>query len=212
MIESGMGRTRLGRFALVTVPAVALSAGLGVAILQGSVAAALSSANAFQVTAATGTGDGVELSLRGAQAAAADGDATSADKASAFVTLKNGSVTDVCLAANTNPGIALLPNIGLQVDIPTGAVNLGAVTDLNATDVGTDVVLPSTTVGVAQNELTHQKTVTDGMQAGAFGIQTADAPGSVELANVDAKIYQVTVGALNVAGVKVTPTTAIATC
>ncbi len=58
--EMGMGRTRLGRFAAVTVPATLLTAGLGVAMLQGMVGAVLSSADGFTLNSDRITSDGLK--------------------------------------------------------------------------------------------------------------------------------------------------------
>jgi hypothetical protein len=218
MKEMGMGRVRIGRFAAVTVPAAVVSVGLGVAMLQGAVSASLSSTTPFKVTAATGSGSGVELSLRAAQAAASQTDSTAADKQSAFVTLHNGTVNTVCLAANQPTGIPLIPNIGLKISLP-GSVALGDSVDLNAQGVTTDATLKNVTVGVAQQELDHQSGVAQGANVGGFGIEsgegagaTANDPTNVDLSNINADVFQVALSSIGLTGVTLTPTTATATC
>ncbi len=218
MKEKGMGRVRLGRFAAVTVPATAVSVGLGVAMLQGAVSASLSSTTPFKVTAASGSGSGVELSLRAAQAAASQTDATAADKQSAFVTLHDGTVNAVCLAANQPTGLPIISNIGLKIQLP-GAVALGDSVDLNAQGVTTDATLKNVSVGVAQQELNHQSSVTNGANLGGFGIESGESAGgtandvsNVDLDNVNADVFQVNLASIGLTGVTLTPTSGTATC
>lgn len=218
MKEKGMGRVRLGRFAAVTVPATVVSVGLGVAMLQGAVSASLSSTNPFKVTAASGSGSGVELSLRAAQAAASQTDATAADKQSAFVTLSDGTVNQVCLAANQPTGLPVISNIGLKIQLP-GSVALGDSVDLNAQGVTTDATLKNVSVGVAQEELDHQSSVANGANMGGFGIESGQSAGgaagdtsNVALNNVDADVFQVNLASIGLTGVTLTPTTGTATC
>lgn len=218
MKEMGMGRVRLGRFAAVTVPAAVVSVGLGVAMLQGAVSASLSSTNPFKVTAATGSGSGVELSLRAAQAAASQTDASAADKQSAFVTLHDGTVNTVCLAANQPTGLPLIPNIGLKISLP-GSVALGESVDLNAQGVTTDATLKNVSVGVAQQELNHQAGVAEGANVGGFGIESGEGAGAVandtsnvDLSNINADVFQVALSSIGLTGVTLTPTTGTATC
>lgn len=218
MKEMGMGRVRLGRFAAVTVPAAVVSVGLGVAMLQGAVSASLSSTNPFKVTAASGSGSGVELSLRAAQAAASQTDSSAADKQSAFVTLHDGTVNTVCLAANQPTGMPLIPNIGLKISLP-GAVALGDSVDLNAQGVTTDATLKNVSVGVAQQELNHQAGVAEGSNVGGFGIESGEGAGAVAndtgnvvLNNVNADVFQVALSSIGLTGVTLTPTTGTAVC
>lgn len=218
MKEKGMGRVRLGRFAAVTVPATVVSVGLGVAMLQGAVSASLSSTTPFKVTAASGSGSGVELSLRAAQAAASQTDATAADKQSAFVTLHDGTVNAVCLAANQPTGLPVISNIGLKIQLP-GSVALGSAVDLNAQGVTTDATLKNVSVGVAQQELNHQSSVTSGANQGGFGIESGESAGgtandvsNVALNNVNADVFQVNLASIGLTGVTLTPTAGTATC
>lgn len=187
-------------------------------MLQGAVSASLSSTNPFKVTAATGSGSGVELSLRAAQAAASQTDASAADKQSAFVTLHDGTVNTVCLAANQPTGLPLIPNIGLKISLP-GSVALGESVDLNAQGVTTDATLKNVSVGVAQQELNHQAGVAEGANVGGFGIESGEGAGAVandtsnvDLSNINADVFQVALSSIGLTGVTLTPTTGTATC
>ena len=213
MKVKGMGRTRMGRLAAVTIPATALSAGLGFAILQGMVAAQLSSADAFQVKGDQAVASGLEVSMRGVSAADTQNDATPTKKKSALVTLKDGKVTNMCLAANQN--LPVLGAIGLKLKF-SGAVDLGDI-DLNTDSVvaGT-AVLPKTDIGVAQSELDHQKDVADGYQAGAFGLESGNVnpqQGDVTINGLDADAYGITLSGLNLtSGLSITPELGTADC
>lgn len=213
MKEKGMGRTRLGRFAAVTVPATAVSLGLGFAIVQGAVSAQLSAANAFDVGSSQATGTGLELSLAPATAAATDTDSTTtAQNESALVTLAGGQLDGMCLAANTN--VPLFGNIGLTISVPTVAeggalVDVGTL-DLNAESVNTGATtLPATSVGIAESELDHQSTL-GSETPGGFGMESV---GNVSLAELDAAAYglELTNG-LSLQSLSIAPTTTTAAC
>lgn len=153
-----------------------------------------------------------------AAAAASQTDATSADKQSAFVTLHDGTVNAVCLAANQPTGLPVISNIGLKIQLP-GAVALGDSVDLNAQGVTTDAVLKNVSVGVAQQELNHQSSVTNGANLGGFGIESGESAGgtandvtNVDLDNVNADVFQVNLASIGLTGVTLTPTTGTATC
>lgn len=181
MREKGMGRTRLGRFAAVTVPATALSLGFGVAILQGSVSAAIASANPITVAGASATGTGLELSLREAQAATSDTDKSASSKGSALVTLKGGQLSTMCLAANQS--VPVLGNIGLNISSTT-PVTVGDI-DMSATSVtAATATLPSTFIGKAEGDLTHQGATATNV--GGFGMESA---GNVSLSDLNAQAY-----------------------
>lgn len=211
MFREGTGRTRATRFAAVVLPATIASAGFGVAIVQGAVSAQLASANPFQVSAVNGEGSGLELSLRATQAAASETSGNQSDKGSLFVTLKDGSVSDVCLAANTP--VPVIGNIGLQINVPS-TLGLGEVADVNLTSAAVDsAALPHTVVGAAQDQLTHQGTVTEGKSAGSFGVESGGAPGSLQLDGIEASVYQVALDAIELDNLTVSPSIgAAATC
>lgn len=204
MKEKGMGRTRLGRLAAVTIPATAVTVGFGVAIIQGAVTAQLSATDAFKVKGASATATGLELSMRGASVAASqsDGDpANAVQKKSALVTLANGKVTDLKLCAD-QPLPAPLGVLGLTVSA-VGEVNLGTSVDLSADAVKAGVAtLPSTEIGVAQSQLDHQSTVAQGYNAGGFGLEST---GAVNLAGLDADAYGLTLGGVTLNNLNITP-------
>lgn len=208
MMKKGTGRTKLGRMAALSVPGMLLAGGLGFAILQGLVAAQLSSANAFQVQGGQALGSGLELSLRAAETARSDTDATAAQKKSALVTLKDGQIRGgMCLAANNSAPV--IGNIGLVLNIRDD-VSLGDV-DLSADAVRASgyTRLPSTWIGVAEKELDHQSTVGGG-NAGAFGLEST---GQVEINGLDADVYAIQLGGLELAsGLDIIPTLSKAEC
>jgi len=202
-----MGRTRLGRLAAVTVPATALSLGFGYAIVQGAVTAQLSAASPFTVKASTATADGLELSLQGATAAAGNDDITPATKKAAKVTLINGVVTNMCLAANQTD-IPVLGSLGLTIQA-TGQVPLGTTT-LNADSVSSTgtATLGHTAIGVAESELNNQGPAST--NPGGFGMES-DEP--LSLSGLNAKAYALELGGLTLAdGLSIAPVIGQATC
>ncbi|HET7734406.1 MAG TPA: DUF6230 family protein [Nocardioidaceae bacterium] len=202
-----MGRTRLGRLAAVTVPATAMSLGFGYAIVQGAVTAQLSAANPFEVTATSATADGLELSLQGATAATSNTSTTPATKKAAKVTLINGKVTNMCLAAN-QANIPVLGSLGLTISA-TGEVPLGTTT-LNADSVSSSgaAVLGHTSIGVAESELDNQ--AAQSTNPGGFGMES-DEP--LSLAGLNAKAYALELGGLTLAdGLSIAPVIGTASC
>lgn len=211
MKEQGMGRTRLGRLAAVTIPATAASLGFGYAIVQGAVTAQLSAADPFQVKADSATASGLELSLRAAETATSNTNAAAAQKKSALVTLKEGVVNNMCLAANQPTGLpGPLATIGLTVSA-SGAVSLGDLVDLSADAVNSSsATLPQTSIGVAQTELDHQKDIGAGINPGGFGLESV---GDVAIQELDADAYALTLGGLSLAnGLSIAPTLGAASC
>lgn len=172
MKESGMGRTRLGRFAAVTVPATAASLGLGFAIVSGMVSATVSSAGGFEVGGDQARADGMQLSLTKTTVAANEADAVGADKEAALVTLSDGYLNGMCLAVNQK--LPLIGDVSLMLGVPQGVVGVGSI-DLNASQVNSGAAsLPSTTIGVAADELDQP---VDPTNAGGFGLRTNDTAG-----------------------------------
>lgn len=211
MKEKGMGRTRLGRLAAVTVPATALSLGFGFAIAQGMVSASLSAADPFQVKADSAAASGLELSLRAADTATSNTDGATTQKKAALVTLTDASVTNLCLAANQPTGLpGLLGNIGLVVSA-TGNVPLGSAVDLNADAVTTTGAnLGQTEIGLAQSGLDHQSGIASGYNVGGFGLESTEA---LSLDGLDANAYALTLDSLNLAsGLSIVPQLGEATC
>lgn len=214
MKEKGMGRTRLGRFAAVTVPATALSLGVGLAIVQGAVSAQLSAANAFEVGSTKATGSGLEISMKAATRAGSETDAsTTGQSESALVTLAGGKLDGMCLAANTS--VPIFGNVGLKIAVPNVAaggqlVDVGTL-DLNAANVaGGNTTLGPTSVGVAESQLDHQATLDTANQTpGGFGMEA----GASTINALDASAYglELTNG-LTLSSLSVVPSIATATC
>lgn len=216
MKEIGTGRTRIGRFAAITIPATALSLGFGVAIVQGAVSASISSAEPFQVTSGNAGGDNLELSLR--EAAVSDRSSTNASattaKKSALVTLYDGKLAGLCLGAKQS--VPVLGTLGLTVVAPaTDLVKVGDL-DLSADSVSAGAsTLPATEVGVAQSQLGHQSTLPQGYDQDGFGLKTiaatntADEPvadKAVKLSSLNASAYGLTLsGGLSVSTLSIAP-------
>jgi hypothetical protein len=215
MKEKGMGRTRLGRFAAVTVPATALSLGFGFAIVNGAMAASLSASDPFKVKGVSATADGLELSLRNATKATSDtvGTADTGANHSALVTLANGKINTLKMCVDQPIGLPGLPVIGLVLNVP-GDTALGAATDISATSVSAATAnLGATEIGIAQSQLDHQSTVA-GAHAGGFGLETTGL-GSVQLGALNADAYALSLGGLNLAsGLTIAPSASAveATC
>lgn len=196
MKNTRMGHTRVGRFAAVTVPATTVSLALGFAILQGSVSAALASSSGFEIGSTGAAADGLQLSLAGTSTATSDTNTTTANKEAALVTLENGVLDGMCLAANAN--IPLLSGVlGLKIEVPNVAdggtpVDVGTL-DLNAKSVDAGATdLPGTTIGIAEDDLRRNNPAALS-NLGAFGMQTnnaaGEAAGDVTLANLSAEAY-----------------------
>lgn len=211
MKQKGMGATRLGRFAAVTVPATVMTAGLGLAITQGMVGAALASATSFTVAGTQATGDAMELSANYTSGATADGDNTAQNKKDALVSLKNGAVTDMCLAADT--AVPVIGTLGLTIQSLGSTTSLGAgYTDLAADSLnGSSATLGETKIGYAQSDLVHQSGMlpadNPGYAEGGFSLETSDAPGSVDIADLDAKVYALTLSGLSLQNLAIAATT-----
>lgn len=209
MIEKGMGRARLTRFAAITVPAVVACAGFGFAIVQGAVSADLASSQGFTVHSSGATADSLQLGLEDATSATDDSTVTTKDKAAAEAAITGLNANDLCLAANTDLGT--FGTVGLNVK-SSDPVNLGSV-DLNATDIeANSATLPSTKIGEATNDLTGLKT--SNVEApGGFGLASTGTAGSVQLDTLDATAYELTLSSgLTLKGLSIAPTAGTATC
>ena len=206
MKQKGMGATRLGRFAAVTVPATVVTAGLGLAITQGMVGAALASATSFQVGGTAATGDGMELTANYTSSATSDVDDTVTNKKDALVTLKNGAVQDMCLAADT--AVPVIGTLGLKIEA-NGNTSLGAgYTDLAADSLnGASAVLGETKIGYAQSDLIHQDgTTSPGYAEGGFSLATSEAAGAVNITGLDAQVYALTLSGLSLSNLAISAT------
>lgn len=197
MKEQGTGRTRLGRFAAVTIPATIASVGLGAAMLNGMVGAALASSSSFQVTGDSAKGTGMELTANYVSAATSDSDDTASNKKDALVSLKDGTIANMCLAADTQ--VAGFQALGLKIT-STGNVSLGTGwTDLAADALGgSQAVLGETLIGYAQSDLDHQDALTSpGYSEGGFSMKTSDGATAVDITDLDSELYALTLAGLS---------------
>lgn len=186
--QEGMGRTRLGRFAAVTVPATLLTAGLGVAMLQGMVGAVLASAEGFTLNS-----DRIESNGLKARVGAAD--VAGGDQATVYA--ETGAITTASGIEVITPDVTIpLINLPahLEVSSTDTTISLGAV-GLNAKTLNTPdgATLGTTTIGVAQSEAGFTNTTTDsGYVADAFALTSSSA----DLPNVNAVAYAITLQSL----------------
>ncbi len=189
MKEQGMGRARVKRFAAVTVPAAVVSAGLGVAMLQGMVGAVLSSADGFTLESNQITSNGLKARTGAADVAGGD---------QATVYAETGSTTTANQIHVTTPGVNipfLSQSAYLTIDSTDPAIALGSV-GLNAKTLNTPsgATLGSTQIGVAQSEAGFTNTAADsGYVADAFALTSTSA----DLPDVKATAYAVTLSSLD---------------
>lgn len=180
MIENGMGRVRLGRFLVVAAPATVVSLGFGAAIIQGSVAASLSSAEPFSLTTNNLKADQLGLSLASTTAAKSVGDDSTTTKKAALARVDGGNLSDLCIGAKQK--FPILGTIGLKIasDSPVAVGNI----DLNADALkATKAKLPATNIGTSAGD----KAV--GGTPGGFGLRTDKTKQGIRLNNLDAQAY-----------------------
>lgn len=188
--EQGMGRTRLKRFAAITVPAAVASVGLGVAMLQGMVAATLSSAGGFNLQT-----DLTAQSLK-VRAGATEVGTTGSGEETIYAET-TGAVADG-LAVET-PKVALpfgLANVYLTISSNDNDITLGNVA-LNAATLETDgATLAGVNLGVAQSSAgftSAGQAPPTGYSATGFALTS----GSASLPGVDSKAYAITLSTLS---------------
>ncbi|MBM0124933.1 DUF6230 family protein [Pimelobacter simplex] len=183
-----MGRTRLGRFAAVTVPATLLTAGLGVAMLQGMVGAVLSSADGFTLNSDRITSDGLKVRTGSADVAGGD---------QATIYAETGTTTNASGIEVVTPNVTLpLLGIGAHLEVTSTdtTIALGSV-GLNAKTLNTPngATLGNTTIGVAQSEAGFADTnANSGYVADAFALTSTQA----DLPDVNATAYAITLESL----------------
>jgi hypothetical protein len=183
-----MGRTRLGRFAAVTVPATLLTAGLGVAMLQGMAGAVLSSADGFTLNSDRITSDGLKARTGAANVAGGN---------QATIYAETGANTNASGIEVITPDVTIpLLNLPAHLEVTSTdtTIALGSV-GLNAKTLTTPngATLGTTTIGVAQSEAGFANTATDsGYVADAFALTSSSA----DLPNVNAKAYAITLESL----------------
>ncbi|WP_435201246.1 DUF6230 family protein [Janibacter sp. GS2] len=192
MTRAPEGRTRLGRFAAITVPAALASAGLGVAVIQGMASAALSSSEPFQLGSEQLTASSLQLNLDAASAANSVTDPTAGAKRAARADVTDTTLSTLCLAAGHE--LPVLGNVvGLKIESPT-EVEVGDVTlqadSLNASKAK----LPETSIGVASTW--------DDDTKGGFGLKSQ---GDVTLDELDAKAYALDISGLTLNDLAISP-------
>lgn len=184
-----MGRTRVKRFAAVTIPATLLSAGLGVAMLQGMVGAVLSSASGFTL-------ESNEITSNGLKARTGAADVAGGDQATIYA--ETGSTTTADQIHVTTPGVNipfLSQSAYLTIDSTDPAISLGSV-GLNAKTLSTPngASLGTTTIGAAQSSAGFADTTAEsGYVADAFALTSSSAT----LPDVTATAYAVTLTSLD---------------
>lgn len=192
MTRSTQGRTRLGRFAAVTLPAALVSAGLGFAVIQGSASAALSSAEPFQLGSERMSSTGLRLNLDAATAANSTTDPSATYKRAARADVTDTKLSTLCLAASHKVPV-LGDVLGLKIESPT-EVEVGDVTlqadALNASKAK----LPKTSIGVASTW--------DDDTKGGFGLKSS---GSVALDDLDAQAYALDISGLTLNDLAISP-------
>lgn len=200
MVEKGMGRVRLGRFAAVTVPAAIASAGLGLAIVQGMVSATLSSADGFDLKT-----DGLTATTLSVAPGAAQVAGSANGAATALARVGDAHLDRMCIGVNQAlpTSVLGLSRLGVDVVSSDSDVELDNV-DLNASDLTAGAsVLNDTTVGVAQSQTDFATgTQPDAYAANGFALTSND----VDLDQVDSKAYAVTLsGGLALSGLSIKP-------
>lgn len=204
MERQGMGRTRLGRFAAITVPATVATAGLGVAMLQGMVGAAISSADGF--TLQSNAIQTTSLKMRPGQAeVAGTGDDETVYAETGTTTSANG-VTVIAKVPIPVLGTAVLTISSNDPSVGLGSVILNAktlaVADTDAMDGGgAAATLGGVNLGVAQSTAAFTNTIADssdtnysGYVADGFALTAGDST----LNNLDAQTYALSLDSLAV--------------
>lgn len=210
MIEKGMGRTRLTRFAAITVPAAAATVGLGFAIVQGAVSADLASSTGFQLASTGATADSLQLGLEYTGAAQDDATATSVNHAAAEAALENANLNDMCLAATTN--LSVFGDVSIKVS-STSPVSLTGVTDLNAGSISAATAsLPTTTIGRATSQEANLSNAAT-QAPGGFAMDSAGAAGEVVLTDLNAQAYQLTLNdGIDLSALSIQPVAGTTSC
>lgn len=196
MKVKGEGRTRLTRFAAITIPAAIATAGLGVAVLQGVVAATISSADGFQLASDHLATDSLKLRPGTTEAGASGNNVATAYAETGPGTSLNG----ICLGVSQDmPSIvsAVLPKVGLKIASSQPGISTPSVA-LNAASLdGSAANLANVVAGQAQSAdgfSTAGQTAATGYVGGGFGLTSA---GADSIDGLKAKSYAVTLQGLN---------------
>lgn len=186
------GRTRLGRFAAVTVPAALASAGLGLAVIQGMASAALSSSEPFELASQQLSASGLQLNLDAATAAAGVTDPTSTYAKAARAEVTDTTLSTLCLAAGHRLPV-LGQVVGLKIESPSEVVVGDVVLQADALNAS-KAQLPATSIGVASTW--------DEETPGGFGLKST---GDVTLDGLNAKAYALEISGLTLDDLAITP-------
>ncbi|MBL3666530.1 cholesterol esterase [Streptomyces sp. M2CJ-2] len=204
------GGTRWKRFAVVMVPCVAVTAGMGVALAQGALAASFSvSGQSFKVTA--DRLDGTGFSQYGAldEGYTLKGEKTAHPVAvSAF---KSAKITNMCQSVVT-PGIPGLGSVSLTLkagggDTPVSAQNLY----IDVADLQADATFHGIDIGVAAKDASKGPGMKGGNeQANPYGFaQQAD---SATLTKVKQTAWATTAGTFKLSGLKMSLSAGVKEC
>lgn len=193
----GEGRTRLTRFAAITIPATIATAALGVAVLEGAVAATLSSAGGFQLTSTQLNTD----TLKVRPGTTKDG----ADEAVAYAETGAGTkLNQLCLGVTQPISIAgvTITKLGLRVSSTDTNVSVPNVA-LNAASLGGgSTTLGNVNAGIAQSTAGFTaagQDSTTGYVPSGFGLTT----GSSTIGNLQAKSYALTLSSLGLSNLAI---------
>ncbi|UDY23198.1 DUF6230 family protein [Nocardioides sp. Kera G14] len=189
----GEGRTRLTRFAAITIPAAVASAGMGFAVMSGMVGAVLSSTDGFQLQ--------TDLTASSLKVRAGATDVGTADSAKETIYAEAAGSHADGLDVQT-PTVQIVP--GLSVHLSIGStdtdIDLGDVA-LNAATLDTDgATLSTVKLGQAQSEAgfsTDGQDEDTGYKADAFSLTASGGAGSQVLPGVDSTAYAITLGSLS---------------
>jgi len=184
VIETGMGRVRLRRFAAVTIPATVAAVGMGYAVVTGMVSAQLTSANGFELSTNQMSADA--LKARPGQAPDAAGGGT------VYAETTNARANQLHVVTNS-VDLPLVGCYGLKIDSTDPNVGLGNVS-LNAKTLTTPsgANLADVQLGVDQESAGF-----DSAAAGYDANGTALTSGTATLPDLSADAYLVKLNGLS---------------
>ncbi|MFD3555387.1 DUF6230 family protein [Streptomyces goshikiensis] len=155
--ESGAGGVRWRRFALLTVPAIAVTAGLGIALAQGALAASFAvSGQQFKVSASSLEGEGF------AQYGSVDVNARNELIPVAVTAIREAKLHDLCQSV-----ITTLPVIGdISLNLTAGGKTPVEASNLfvDATQLSGDAVFSNIEIGRDASTLDKGPAEAQGMQ------------------------------------------------
>lgn len=200
MNTEGMGHTRLGRFAAVTVPAALVSAGMGYAMLSGMVGAVISSSGGFNLQTDL-TAEQVKMRA-GATEVGTAGNSSQTIYAETVGSVANG-LTVATPAVDILPGVL---RVHLSISSVDPSISLGNVA-LNAATLDTDgATLSNVNMGVAQSQAGFSaagQDQTTGYLPDGFALTSTGGAGSQSLPGVDSQAYAVTLASLSLSDLSI---------